>query len=817
MADERPQPELLAELEDLRRRLAEAEEVVRAIRSGSVDAVVVAGDRGERRVYTLSGADRIYRQFIEMLSEGAAAVSAAGVILYANLRMAEMLRRPLEQVLGTVLRDYLPPGDHQALGTLPQEAGASPGHREISLVAADGRRVPVYLSASRLPMEDGEWVTLFVLTDLTEHRSHERLVAAERLARLILEQAAEVIIVCDPEGRVTRASQAAQSLCAGSPLTKPFAEAFPLRTRTSAPFLLAPVLQGEAVRDVDVVIERGGEQVALILNAGPLSSGRQILGCVITLTDITGRKQAEATRIRLTMAIEQSAEAVMVTDAQGAIEYVNPAFERTTGYTRAEVLGQNLLFLKSGAPDEAYYRTLWETISGGKTWRGRLLNRKKGGETFTEDASISPVRDEAGRITSYVAVKRDISHDLALEAQLLQSQRIESIGRLTGGIAHDFNNLISVMLSYSGFALEGLLDGDPRRDDILEVKIAAERAAALTRQLLAFSRNQVLQPVLLSLNKVAERVEKMLRRVLGEDIDLLQRLAPDLGLTRADPGQIEQVLLNLVVNARDAMPAGGNLTIETGNVHVGEEYAASHVAVQPGPYVQLTVTDSGCGMDLQTQTRIFEPFFTTKEPGKGTGLGLSTVYGIVRQSGGTIWVYSEPGRGTTFKILLPRDLTATSATPGERPAAPTRLTGTETILLVEDEEALRRVARRALQSAGYTVLTAENGEEALRAIAQHVGDVHLLVTDVIMPKMGGQLLAQEVSKTRPVLKVLYMSGYTGDAVVHHGVLEAGVNFLAKPFIAAELLRKVREVLDGGGGHAVTTQLQAPEDHTGPDP
>jgi two-component system cell cycle sensor histidine kinase/response regulator CckA len=889
-----------------------------------VDAVVVAGGRGEQ-VYTRSGADRIYRQFIETMREGAVTVSAAGVILYCNARMAEMLRRPLGQVLGTPLRDHFPPADQWAVDGIPRQGATEASRREVSLLAGDGRQVPVYLSASLLPSEGDEWITLYVLTDLTEHKSYERIVAAERLARLILEQAAEVIIVCDNQGRVTRVSHAAQSLCVGSPLLKPFAEAFPLRTHGPAPFSLASVLQGEALRDVDVAMARNGEQVVLILNAGPLVSGQQILGCVITLTDITVRQRAEETlrttgdyleslidhanapivvwdpgrrvtlfnhafermagylaaevlgndlamlfpqgsrdeslakiaateagglwesveipircksgeirlalwnsanvhgpdgtslqatiaqgqditerkhaeeaRERLTMAIEQSAESVVVTDAQGTIVYVNPAFESTTGYTRSEALGQNPRILKSGVQDATFYRALWETISGGKTWHGRLLNKTKDGKAFTEDASISPVRDARGVIASYVAVKRDISHDLELEAQLLQSQKMEGIGRLAGGIAHDFNNLLTVMLSYTGFALEGLVEGDERREDLLEVKRGAKRAAELTQQLLAFSRRQVLQPELLSLNRIAEGVEKMLRRTLGEDIDLVQTLAPDLGLIRADPGQIEQVLMNLVINARDSMPTGGKLTIQTANVEIDEQYAADHIAVEPGPYVQLTVTDSGCGMDHPTQARIFEPFFTTKPAGKGTGLGLSTVYGIVKQSAGNIWVYSEPGQGTTFKIYLPRAPLDTKAMEVRRPAAPICLTGTETILVVEDEEALRKVARRTLQAAGYTVLTASDGEDAIGELAKHGGEVHLLLTDVVMPRMGGRLLAQEVSKSQPAIKVLYMSGYTDEAIVHHGVLEPGVHFLAKPFVAVDLVRKVREVLDGDG-------------------
>ncbi|MBN1609138.1 MAG: response regulator [Polyangiaceae bacterium] len=384
-----------------------------------------------------------------------------------------------------------------------------------------------------------------------------------------------------------------------------------------------------------------------------------------------------------------------------------------------------------------------------------------------------------------------------LEEQLRMSHKMEAIGSLAGGVAHDFNNLLSLILSHTEFAMEGLSEGNPLKDDLLQVKAASVRAAALTRQLLAFSRKLVLQPVALDLNDIAAGVEKMLRRVLGEDIEFAQSLAPGLGTVWADPGQIEQVLMNLVVNARDAMPRGGKLTIETANVELDEEYAASHPSVKPGSYVELAVTDTGCGMDERTKARLFEPFFTTKERGKGTGLGLSTVYGIVKQSGGSIWVYSEPAQGTTFKIYLPRELSATPVMVSKAPTGPTRTTGTETILVVEDDEALRAVTRRTLCAAGYTVLTARDGEEALQSVLQHTGDIHLLLTDVVMPRMGGRELAEALSRTRPALKVLYVSGYTDDAIVHHGVLDPETHFLAKPITAADLTRKVREVLDSG--------------------
>jgi signal transduction histidine kinase/ActR/RegA family two-component response regulator len=418
--------------------------------------------------------------------------------------------------------------------------------------------------------------------------------------------------------------------------------------------------------------------------------------------------------------------------------------------------------------------------------------------TYTIDRAIA--HDRLNRVNAQLQAElaergRAERERAKLEEQLRASQKLEAIGSLAGGIAHDFNNLLAVILSYASFAIHDLPVSHRARNDIMEVEKAATRAAELTRQLLAFSRKQVLQPVLLDVNQVVAGVEKMLRRILGEDIDFVQILAPDLGLTLADPGQLEQVLMNLVVNARDAMTTGGKLTIETSNVEVDAEYAENHLAVKPGSFVQLVVTDTGCGMDDQTQARIFEPFFTTKETNKGTGLGLSTVYGIVKQSGGDIWVYSELGAGTTFKIYLPCQPSSTTVAAIKPSRAPSRDTGTETILLVEDEEALRKIAQRALNAAGYKVLTAANGDEALLVVAQHVGDIHLLLTDVVMPRMSGRALALELTKTLPNITVVYMSGYTDDAIVHHGVLDPGTRFIAKPFTSAELTRKIREVLD----------------------
>jgi len=386
----------------------------------------------------------------------------------------------------------------------------------------------------------------------------------------------------------------------------------------------------------------------------------------------------------------------------------------------------------------------------------------------------------------------------AAEDQLRQSQKMEAIGRLAGGIAHDFNNLLSVVLSYSDMMLSAGVVPEPAAGDLREIHGAAGRAANLTRALLAFSRQQVLEPAVLDLNDVVQQMDKMLRRVIGEDIDLRWTHDPALGRVRVDPGQMEQVLMNLAVNARDAMPAGGKLTLETANIELDEGYARTHVGVTPGPHVMLAVTDTGAGMSKEVQAKIFEPFFTTKGIGKGTGLGLSTVFGIVRQSGGHIWVYSEPGQGTTFKIYFPRT-DQLPQTKSRTLAPPASLRGSETLLLVEDDDPLRVVSQTILARNGYRVLAATGPTDALATCERERGPIHLMITDVVMPGMNGLQLATQAMKLRPDMRVLYVSGYTNDTIVHHGVLNPGVAFLQKPIIPDTLLRKVREILDEPAG------------------
>ncbi len=526
-----------------------------------------------------------------------------------------------------------------------------------------------------------------------------------------------------------------------------------------------------------------------------LASGTLLDGCVIegTVIDITDRKQAEAENLRLVTAIEQSAEAVVITNPTGEIEYVNAAFTWITGYKREEVMGQSTKILKSGKHDRAFYQQLWETILKGRNWHGELINRRKDGTLYTELMAISAVKGERGEVTHFIATKQDVTERKSLEAQLQQAAKIDAVGGLAAGVAHDFNNLLTIINGYTELLVDQFASNEEVSAFLKEIKDAGERAASLTHQLLAFSRHQVLAPEVIDLNSVISNLEKMLKRLIGEDITLHTHLDPSLGLVKADPGQIEQVIMNLAVNSRDAMPTGGNFSIETSNVELDEVFARSHLTMEPGSYVLVAVGDTGVGMTPETKAHIFEPFFTTKGKGKGTGLGLATVYGIIKQSGGSIWVYSEPGQGTVFKLYLP----VASGEPIVKRDAITSAdsaSGSETILVVEDEEGVRSMVRLALASAGYKVLESADGESALLICADHGEPIHLLITDVVMPKMSGPLVADKVATLRPGIKVLYMSGYTDDAVVHYGVLRQEMPFIQKPFSPIALRKKVREVL-----------------------
>ena len=511
------------------------------------------------------------------------------------------------------------------------------------------------------------------------------------------------------------------------------------------------------------------------------------------IRDITEHKRAAAEHQRLMMAIEQSAEAIVMTDAHGNIQFINPAFERTTGYSRHEIIGRNPRIIKSDKQDETFYRNLWGTIAGGRTWEGRMVNKRKDGTLFTEESSISPVCDPAGRIVSYVSVKRNISEQIRLAAQFRQAQKMEAVGLLAGGVAHDYNNMLSVILGFTELALDKIDSTHPLHADLMEILTAAGRSADITRQLLAFARKQTISPVVLDLNQNMESMLKMIRRLIGEDIHLAWLPGAKLWMVKMDPSQIDQILANLCVNARDAIANVGRLTIETENTVIDETYCAVNAGFAAGEYVQLSVSDDGSGMDKETLDQIFEPFFTSKGVGHGTGLGLSTVYGIVKQNNGFINVYSEQGNGTTFRIYLPRYLGQTVDT-GSKMAAEIPQGQGETILVMEDEIAILKLLQIMLQKLGYRVLATNKPSDAIQLAAEHSNEIQLLISDVVMPEMNGRDLAERVQSLCPGIKALYMSGYTATVIAQRGVLDDGVNFIKKPFSMSELAIKIRQSL-----------------------
>jgi PAS domain S-box-containing protein len=914
---------LAAEVRALRTRLAAAEDVQRAIRDGDVDAVVITGKGGEV-VYTLHGADRIYRQLIETMNEGAATLSASGVILYGNPRFSQMLGRPLDQVVGTALRDYLLPVDQPLFDAVFASDHAEPARHEISLIGADGRLVPIYLSASRLPDDEAERIVCLVLTDLTDQKRNARIVEDERLARLILEETIEAIVVCDESGRIIRTSQAAKRLSDGSPLLRPFAKMFPLYVDAADAFDLAPVLQGKTVQNVDVTLDRHGKRFTLILNAGPLRRNERIIGCVVTLTDITERRQAVAAlrvseerfrvlfeqapdvilllelvpvgmpvirdansaalRIlgydrdelvgqtvafieaapmddnviaqrrlalggakRITVevthrckdgtvrefessvtemhigsktfavaierdvternkglaelrlqsaALNAAASSMVITDRAGTVEWINPAFSTLTGYGAGEAIGHSLLdLILSGEDDPSLMEQLWATILAGRVFRGERTIRHKDGTLYTVALSVTPVKDAGGTIEHFITIARDLTDQKRLEAQFLQSQKMEAIGTLAGGVAHDFNNILAVVMMQA--ELSASIDGLPERarQGLREIGVAAARATNLTRQLLLFSRKEVMRLRELDLNDVVTNLVKMLQRIIGEDVHMQLNLHPHPLNTRADAGMLDQVLMNLVVNARDAMPGGGQIVIATGERTITTDNAVVAPDTVPGHYVSLRVTDSGGGISREHASRIFEPFFTTKDPSKGTGLGLATAFGIAKQHAGSLAFESVVGGGTTFELLLP----ASDGTGAKDTAAaeiPEPRGGTETILLVEDESAVRVLMHLVLETHGYRVLDAVDGVEALRLFEQHADAIDLLLTDVVMPAgISGRDLAAELQARDPDLRVILTSGYSSDIAGGDLQLGTGQAFLQKPCLTNEILTTVRRILD----------------------
>jgi two-component system, cell cycle sensor histidine kinase and response regulator CckA len=732
-----------------------------------------------------------------------------GKIEYVNPKFTEVTGYSLDDVRGKTPRilksGQTPPETYRALWN--SITSGRPWHGELLNKKKDGT---AYWDAVWVyPIRDGSGaVTRFLALkeDITARRNAEQALheREERFSQLA-ENIKEVFFLQDAQYHETiyinKAYERIWGRSTQSLYQNPqsFVDPIPEEDRGALFASIEKNRQGEYAGDVEFrVVRPDGEVRWVMAHAVPVRNDKgQVYRIAGVCLDVTERRKAEESlresERRARTLFETVNLIVLGLDPKGHVEYANPFLLKTLGYAADEVLGKSWFDFLPAAQRAGMHGVFTELLE--REFHPHYENPivTKTGEERMIAWNNTVLRDLDGRPTGTLSIGEDITERNRLEVQLRQAQKMEAIGRLAGGVAHDFNNVLTAVFGYVDLLREELTDNASAQKDLAEVRKAAERAAGLTRQLLAFSRQQVLEPIVLEPNDLLQDFEKMLRRVIGEDVELRLTLGKKVGNVRADPGQLNQVVMNLVVNARDAMPKGGTLILETANADLTEQYAELHQPVIPGPYVMLAVSDTGTGMPPEVKARIFEPFFTTKEKGKGTGLGLSTVYGIVKQSGGYVWVYTEPGRGTTFKIYLPRVDAPADATP--RPKDSRSLAGTETILLAEDDAMLRPLAKGLLEKLGYLVLEAENATEALAKATAHRGTIHLLVADVVMPGRSGRELARTLATTRPDTRVLYVSGYTDDAIVHHGMLEPGLNFLQKPFTPAVLARRVREVLD----------------------
>jgi len=628
------------------------------------------------------------------------------------------------------------------------------------------------------------------------HESQERV-------RLLLDSTAEAICGIDLHGNCTFCNPACLRLLGYDSLSEVLGRNMHALTHhTRADGAAYPVAEcpiylaqraGRGIHfDSEVMWRKDGSSFPVECWSYPMLRDGEPIGSVVTFLDISERKQFEDSLQRVAAVVESSQDAIISDTLDGIILTWNSAAEQIYGYAAAEALGKSHYLIVPPDRREEFQDILTKIGRGQKVERLETVRVTKSGKAVRVSLTVSAIKDARGRIVGVSAIARDITESKRLEEMFRQAQKMEAVGRLAGGVAHDFNNLLGVIIGYSDMVEEGLGEDDPLRAKISQIKKAGQRAEALTRQLLAFSRQQILAPTILNLNDVVADVQKMLQRLVGADIETVTTLGPNLARVKADRGQIEQVIMNLAINSRDAMPAGGTLTIETSNIELDGPYAMDHAAISPGPFVMLAVSDTGTGIEAEVQKHIFEPFFTTKEQGKGTGLGLATVYGVVKQSGGFISVGSELGHGTTFKIFLPQS-DAAPETQQEKVAPKKLQEGTETVLLVEDEESLRKLTCEMLLKNHYTVLEASNGFEAHEIARSHNGPIHLLLTDVVMPRISGPALAKSLLGHHPDLKVLYMSGYMNSAIVQELAISES-EFLQKPFTQDTLTAKMREVL-----------------------
>ncbi|MBN2323375.1 MAG: PAS domain S-box protein [Spirochaetes bacterium] len=679
-------------------------------------------------------------------------------------------------------------------------------NKEQEKTHPDGMKA--WILTTKLPYRNSEGDIIGVVgtgRDITERRlAEEALERSEAFKDRIIESSPDSIKVLDLDGTLRYMSKGGQHLMEiediDSLIGTSWIDFWKGQDRLKAKEAVSKARSGgigsfEGFRETTTGTPKWWEVVI-----SPITDTKGEVEQLIAISrDITERKLADEELRKLSIAVQQSPVSILITDVQGDIEYVNRRFSEITGYNYKEVLGKNPRLLKSGEHTPEFYDSLWGTISAGREWQGEICNKKKNGELFWESATISPIKNEEGMITHYIGIKENITDRRNLEDQLRQSQKMEAIGRFAGGIAHDFNNMMTAVIGFSDYLLSSRQDDDALVSIIKQIKAAGQRAASLTQQLLAFSRRQAIETQLIDLQLVITTMEQMLRQLIGEDIILSIALDKKPSIIKTDRSQVEQIIMNLVVNARDAMPQGGKLIIETETAVLDDDYCKDWIDIEAGTYVALSITDTGSGMDKETLSHIYEPFYTTKEIGKGTGLGLSTVYGIVKQSQGHVHCYSEPQKGTTFKIYFPAITQQAENTQfRDEDSGEVKISrGTETILLVEDEEVVRKIASSVLRSNGYHVFEATNSDEALAICKDRDISIDLLVTDVIMPGMQGPDLARQILDVSPETSVLFISGYPDNVIEKLELFEVDNNFLQKPFTPKKLLLRVQELLNRG--------------------
>jgi PAS domain S-box-containing protein len=786
--------------------IIDVEGTSRAVTLGGRPArLVLANDITERKrqEQALHESEERYRTVTETASEAIITIDEGSKILFVNPAAELTFGYSSQEMLGQELTMLMP--DHlRNLHRSSLKRYVGDGERHIAWHRAElpglhksGTEIPLEISFGEFT-KNGQRFFTGICRDIADrkHAEEER----ERLAAIVASsQEAIISIINDRIASWNAGAEKMYGYTESEAVGHHISLLLPEDRADELQRIRGNLQRNERVEYLETLRrKKDGSLIDVSVSVSPIKDdGGRLVGAATIARDITERKRVERelrkSEERYADLVENAHDIIYTHDLQGNYTSVNKAGERITGYTREESLKMNLTQIVAPESIEYARRMMSQKLAGEEETVYELEIIAKDGRRVAIEVNTRLTYQD-GVPVGVQGIGRDVTERKNLEQQLRQSQKLEAIGQLAGGVAHDFNNMLTAIIGYSDLLLRQLDADDKLRAEVEEISAAGKRAAGLTNQLLAFSRRQVLQPVVLNLNEVVVNIERMLRRLIGEDIDIVTVTERKLGLTKIDQGQCEQVLMNLAVNARDAMPNGGKLTIETANVDLDETYTRHHPEIIPGRYILLAVSDTGMGIDAETQSHIFEPFFTTKDQGKGTGLGLSTVYGIVRQSSGHIWVYSEPGHGATFKVYLPRIEEA-----GEfrtvPPESPSTLIGSENIMLVEDDESVRNLSRIVLEERGYTVLSAESGAKALETFGPLAAAIDLVVTDVIMPQMSGAELVTRLQEMHPAVKVLYVSGYTEEATIHRGVLLDGVDFLQKPFTPEALVRKVREVLD----------------------